>query len=1817
MSTVCKSVIVGFIALVCCAGAQHCLADQKTLMVVSSQGGTYPGTQTMDLDSWISQFITNSPVSGGIGTQYVCIGGAVESNDFTMVSPTNVTLTLTNDATLTWEWQTQYQLTTATNGNGTVTQADGWYAAGDSVTLSATAEDGHEFTGWSGDTNGCDITSNSIAVLMTQARTIAANFAPVWAEAKVTAFDGAGADYFGNSVSISGDRMVVGSYMDDDMGANSGSAYVYEWNGANWILVVKLTASDGAANDYFGYSVAVFGNRVVVGAYQRTSGNGKVYVFEWDGSHWIQAAKLTASDGATSDYFGNSVSISGDRMVVGSYMDDDMGNNSGSAYVFEWTGTNWTETAKLTASDGAASDYFGYSLAVSGDRIVVGAYYDDDMGANSGSAYVFEWNGTNWTETAKLTASDGAAGDFFGSSVVASGDRIVVCASSADAKGADSGAAYVYERNGMTWTESAKLTASDGAASDRFGTSVSVSGNRIVVGAPYADAKGSDSGAAYVYERNGTTWTESAKLTASDGAGGDRYGYSVSLSSDRIAVGAYYDDDNGSNSGSTYVYVGPLLPQVSITVISAQGGQYPGTQTTDLDSWISQFITNSPVSGGIGTQYVCIGGAVEGNDFTMVRPTNVTLTLTNDATLTWEWQTQYQLTTATNGNGTVTQADGWYAAGDSVTLTATAEDGHEFVGWSGDTNGCAIDDNRIVVPADGPRAIEARFRTIINGGWEQFHATDGNSGRAARGPDLATYTTPRFQVGSGLGASVFGFAGASGPVVDAGKVFCYSADSGDGSKVTAFRESDGFQLWEAVVSNASFASWSSPSAADGKVYMGSGEYVFCLDAETGNRLWQYHLSTMSDQDETYASVVNAAVTVIPELGLCYMHTYGSFGGGTRLHAIHTADGTAAWMLDMTGQGQGHVAYNPAGRLIYTTVGTEGGWSEGRGGVAAIDALTGELEWYSQGTFEPLSFGGITYDSVHNRVIAAGYDFYGYAGLLVCDGTTGETISYTGDDTAPSGDYTPAVGEDGRIYVCGAQFQDGPFAFCFDGATGTQVWKTADAAWGTWNTSVAYAGDNGTGKRVVYCPAGGASGGAGEDNYAMLDADSGSVLATVSPNGGNAALDHGNLYYISGAGELVAFGPPVHVIDVICGSYGTMQPSRARGVEHGGSATFEFGPEVVDVLVDGVSIGSTNTYTFSNVTGDHTIAATFREPFASSLVTDTNLTHGPYHASGLWNDPSAVLGKPSVADRDDVGTSLRPICCVWPAWYKGTTNAAYMGVPYTSIPTNQLQKNGCGLIRNGTAGNYQIGQIVVEFTQAVSNDARNPYGIDLLVHGNPFLVGGGGMVYSNTNLEVYNLSVFGGYSVFGEPVTVSVAQSLDGPWYTYTNAFGDTMWPTQPFQWNWVAHRFATNEMDWTRPVNPALGESVISNLTAARAISLYGGSAGGTGFDLAESGFEWIKYVKFSDPDNKQGEICGVVDVAAYMGGYHITVAASSGGTVDHEGGWYESGATVTITATAETGYRLSGWSGDLRGCSIVGNTLTVPANQHRRIEARFTREYTLEVVCAHGQPVPVDGMYTNLEGMEVTHAVTTPDTQGTTQYVCAGWTMVGNEPVSGTTASFTMTVTNDAVLTWLWRTNYWFDIESEGPGQVDRADEWYASGLNITSTATADPYYEFAGWSGDVEGDTNVLTMVVSMDRARHVVAVFWAETATNGVPIAWLTAHELTNGLPDDIAMDDQDHDGAPAWKEFFAGTDPNDAASVFAIVDHGTIDGSNYIVWLGGTNGSTCPFVVMGSTNLLSGWNVMDGNVTRSSSGTNTWSDDGATSNVFYRIRVNTKE
>jgi len=445
-------------------------------------------------------------------------------------------------------------------------------------------------------------------------------------------------DHFGITIALSGDTLAVGacdeesvSMWGDEVQADngtesSGAVYVFVRNGIGWRQQAFLKASNADSRDSFGTRVALSGDTLAVGApcedsdargvngdqdgYGEAS-SGAVYIFVRSGSTWVQQAYIKASNTDGLDDFGYSLALSGDTLVVGAYGEDSSANgnqedngteNSGAVYVFVRNGSKWSQQAFLKASNTGVNDFFGSSVSLSGDTLAVGAYGEassargvngdqaDNTAVSSGAAYVFIRKGASWSQEAYLKASNADSGDYFGASVALSGDTLVVGArnEASGAAGVDgnqedntapySGAAYVFVRNGSVWSQQAYLKASNATKFDGFGDSLALSGDTLVVGAPYervdstgvngsqAEISGLQSGAAYVFIRNGSDWNQHAYLKASNTGVNDRFGYSLALSGDTVAVGADCEasaamgvngdqlDNSADKSGAVYVF---------------------------------------------------------------------------------------------------------------------------------------------------------------------------------------------------------------------------------------------------------------------------------------------------------------------------------------------------------------------------------------------------------------------------------------------------------------------------------------------------------------------------------------------------------------------------------------------------------------------------------------------------------------------------------------------------------------------------------------------------------------------------------------------------------------------------------------------------------------------------------------------------------------------------------------------------------------------------------------------------------------------------------------------------------------------------------------------------------------------------------------------------------------------------------------------------------------------------------------------------------------------------------------------------------------
>jgi len=314
---------------------------------------------------------------------------------------------------------------------------------------------------------------------------------------------------------------------------DGGSGYIYNLPNS---IIANVNPSDGVNNDQFGIAVAVGNDKIYVGADYNTTQYGAVYSYNLDGT--VQN-KITASDTSSGAQFGCSIAVGNDRIIIGA---EGKNSNQGVVYIFN---LSENQLGIITASDGAAGDYFGYAVAVGSNKIFVGAPHDDDDGTSSGAVYVYNLDGTG---EVKITASDAATGDNFGGSVAVGSNEIVVGAAGRDDNGNGSGAVYVYNLDG---TGEVKITASDAGILHLFGSSVAVGSNKIIVGSPGESTSGTYSGSVYVYDLDGTN---ELKITASDAAAGDEFGKSVAVGSNKIIVGAPDDDDNGTSSGSVYIY---------------------------------------------------------------------------------------------------------------------------------------------------------------------------------------------------------------------------------------------------------------------------------------------------------------------------------------------------------------------------------------------------------------------------------------------------------------------------------------------------------------------------------------------------------------------------------------------------------------------------------------------------------------------------------------------------------------------------------------------------------------------------------------------------------------------------------------------------------------------------------------------------------------------------------------------------------------------------------------------------------------------------------------------------------------------------------------------------------------------------------------------------------------------------------------------------------------------------------------------------------------------------------------------------------------
>ena len=370
---------------------------------------------------------------------------------------------------------------------------------------------------------------------------------------EVVASTSVAGDALGWSVAVSGNTMVVGSPGGTRSATGQGVVTVFVRNGSAWAQEAELVATDALAGAQFGQSVSLSGDTLVIGApldrpTPSTFQGGSAYVFTRSGTTWSQQAKLISPHPTLQGNFANSVAVNGDTTVIGA------ARNERAAYVFTRTGTTWSQQSKLAPDVADADVQFATSVAIKGDTVAVGAVDLAATGTPKGSAYVFSRTGTAWSKQAKLAPAAQQLGDRFGFSVALEGGLLLVGAPFTDAPAVDSGEVYAFGRSGSTWSANGTLTPTDPTAGTRFGTAVALYLGTALVGAPLDDSGGRDSGAAYLFSSGTPTWTQFAKLVAPAPAVNDQFGFSLAVNGVTAAAGAPGRDTSGSDSGAAFTF---------------------------------------------------------------------------------------------------------------------------------------------------------------------------------------------------------------------------------------------------------------------------------------------------------------------------------------------------------------------------------------------------------------------------------------------------------------------------------------------------------------------------------------------------------------------------------------------------------------------------------------------------------------------------------------------------------------------------------------------------------------------------------------------------------------------------------------------------------------------------------------------------------------------------------------------------------------------------------------------------------------------------------------------------------------------------------------------------------------------------------------------------------------------------------------------------------------------------------------------------------------------------------------------------------------
>ena len=1597
-------------------------------------------------------------------------------------------------------------------------------------------------------------------------------------EAKLTASDKAENDVLGYSVSVDGDVALVGAYQASPGGTTqAGAAYVYERNagGTNaWGQVAKLTASDKAASDKFGFAVSVAGDVALVGAYDASPGGvygaGAAYIFERNAggtNAWGQVAKLAASDKATWENFGCSVSVAGDVALVGAYSANPGGlSAAGAAYVFERDagGANaWGQVAKLTASDKAEGDRFGIAVSVAGDVALVGAHFADTFGFvdAGGAAYVYERNagGTNaWGQVAKLEASESTVWAFFGFSVSVAGDVALVGAYNASADGVSySGAAYVYERNAggtNAWGQVAKLEASDKAAGDNLGVAVSVAGDVALVGAFSAAPDGLlVAGAAYVYERNagGTNaWGQVAKLTASDKAAGDQFGYSVSVAGDVALVGAYSASADGvSYSGAAYV-----IP------FNREAWNEKSKLTASDKAADDQFGTSVSVDGDValvGTAYADPDGA-------------------SDAGAAYVFERNAGGTNAWGQVAELTASDP--AAGDNFGYTVSVAGDVALVG------------SRNADPGSVTNAGAAYVFERSAGGtnaWGQVAKLTASD--KAEGNCFGHAVNVAGDV-----ALIGAYAASPGGVFIAGAAYVFERDAGGTNawgQVAKLTASDKamFDYFGWSVSLAGDVALVGSVLADPSGLSDAGAaYVFERNAGGTNAWGQVAKLTALDKaasdwfgwsvslagDVALVGAVFADPSGLSEAGAAYIFERNAggtntWGQVTKLTApdkaasdwfgisVSVAGDTALVGADLADVGG--VAEAGAAYVFERNVAGTNAWGQAAK-LTASDKAALDYFGYSVSVAGDVALIG-AYQADPGGLTNAGA-VYVFEGLInaphpemVVVGANGAAITNGEAASAVKGTYFGPVQSGAALAHPFILTNSGGSALTISGVV------TSGAQAGLFSVSglpATLAAGSSTVFSVTYSP------------FTFGGHSAALIISNNSPSGVYTLNLAGVTYQASTNIGPYSGGNTITITNA--GSFGAITNVLVGGIV---AAIQDSGDNWVRITVPVSGSAGVKDIVIQTDHGDVTLANAYTYNPAGWIADPGLVEEGPYiaaalfHSLGLKSDgtivgwgtdaggqttmpaPNTNFVAVAAAHLHSLGLKSDGTIVGWGDDYYGQTNVPEPNTNFVAVAGGG--DHSLGLKSDGTIvgwGENRDGQTTVPApnTNFVAVACGPSHSLGLKSDGT--IVGWGDDAYGQTTVPEPNtnfVAVAAGY-------LHSLGLKSDGTIVVWGDDYdGQTTVPEPNTNFVAVAcggyHSLGLKSDgtivgwggdDYGQTTVPAPNTNFVA--VACGGYHSLGLKLDGT---IVGWGDNYYGQTAVSAPNAGFGMFAyGVLPSSgSWTGGYPVVISGTNlcdGGDVTNvtlcgvPAAIQTQSSTQVVVLAGATG---SASPGDVRVYSVSFGA-TIKSNAFTYIQT----DATLTIQSLYGLGTPSVGVHTNAIGALLTNVMSSTDTRGSTQLVCAGWAMTGNEPASGSGTQVVMTVTNDAVLTWLWTTNYWLATASGPNGSVDVGSSWQAYGVTTQITATASTYYHFTNWTGSMASSANPLDLLV--DGPKGVTANFAMNTTTSSplpVPEAWLAQFGLTN-FEDDV-NGDPDHDRQTTWEEYLASeSDPTNPLSYF---------------------------------------------------------------------------